>query len=708
MNRRLKQIIRMGVTLVLGAALICGCSRQSGQTVPELVEPAAVNSAYRPVEYGNIGNVQTLSVNVVPMKYCNFYNTSVYVASVAVEVGQYVNEGDVLAYADLERTQQQLDGAKESLDYENQTYALNKKISDATLAKLESSDEDNTVAINTEKENASYDLKLHDYRVGKLNEDIAALQKVITEGSLVANHSGYVCYIKDIGSNPNAGASECIVMVADMNDTYLEAAINVNEYKYKDYEVQYLVKDGQHYDIEQLEYTPEELILSKALSKYPRLRFTCPDAGTLTIGNSYQLVFIQSDISNVLIVGNDSVYEENGEKFVYVKTDKSDKEKRIIEAGSKDKNYTQVKSGLEEGDLVYYESSSIMPVDYEEYTVELSDYSIENHCFNYTLANAFTFKYASEYEGTVSEIAVTKKAEVKKGDLLYVIDTGEGKAAMTEAQYAIDGENISFAQTEKDYNEQLAATEDANDRIILTSRFEIAKLNHVNSLKQLQESYDNVVKNNDGTGKMSVYAQQDGEIDSIYVTEGTPVSIGKNILAIDVKGSQKLLFQLVDNDGGKVFLDNIADLGETMTVEVGDVTYTAKCTGFNVLGSANVVYPYTKGDKTYLSYCQTSGLENESFYAELDDTSLYSVLPKGQKFTFDYVARENTIAIPLSMVNTDSTQSAGDNNFYVWKIVEDQLVKQYVGVDTSLMQYDYGQVVVISGLKAGDVLAKEK
>lgn len=60
------------------------------------------------------------------------------------------------------------------------------------------------------------------------------------------------------------------------------------------------------------------------------------------------MYFSTSTAANVLVVGNDSLYEEGDKYFVYVKTDSSDKEKREIKIGAQDDNYTEVKSGLSE------------------------------------------------------------------------------------------------------------------------------------------------------------------------------------------------------------------------------------------------------------------------------------------------------------------------------------------------------------------------
>ena len=83
------------------------------------------------------------------------------------------------------------------------------------------------------------------------------------------------------------------------------------------------------------------------------------------------MYFSTSTAANVLVVGNDSLYEEGDKYFVYVKTDSSDKEKREIKIGAQDDNYTEVKSGLSEGDLFYYYSDSTIPSYYTRYEIKL-------------------------------------------------------------------------------------------------------------------------------------------------------------------------------------------------------------------------------------------------------------------------------------------------------------------------------------------------
>lgn len=54
--------------------------------------------------------------------------------------------------------------------------------------------------------------------VQKLNEEIAALDDLIADGTLKANHSGEVVYTKSLTVSRNAGTGENVVVVADTED----------------------------------------------------------------------------------------------------------------------------------------------------------------------------------------------------------------------------------------------------------------------------------------------------------------------------------------------------------------------------------------------------------------------------------------------------------------------------------------------------------
>lgn len=112
-----------------------------------------------------------------------------------------------------------------------------------------------------------------------------------------------------------------------------------------------------------------------------------------------------------------------------------------------------------------------------------------------------------------------------------MVDTGEGKAAITEAKNAIDSENESYAQKIADYDKQIrdlseggSSTEENNQQDaepdtaydeqqlklnlqLLDLQKKLAGADHTYQLSQLQSAYDSISEGNDGKGNISVYAK---------------------------------------------------------------------------------------------------------------------------------------------------------------------------------------------------------
>ena len=690
-----------------------GCGKGTTETVPELKESIAANSAYRPVESGEIGKTEVLFGTVVPTDYCSFYHTNVNISEIAVEIGDYVEAGDVVAYADVDAAKETLEGLNDDLENENQNYAINRQMAQIRehqiTADAEASDEVKSNWMAAEKENQRYDQLLHEYRAGKLNASIQEQQEIIEQGTLRAEHSGYVTYTKNIEEISAAEAYENIVVVADPDTPYIELAdTTIAQYKYADYEVKYLQLNGEHYDVEEISYSMDEVILARVDSRYPNVRLACPKEAELTMGATYPVFFRKKKIEGVLIIGADSLYGDENESYVYVKNETGGREKRTVTTGASDDNYVEALSGLEEGELVYYSSDARVPVDYEEYTVELTDYNIDNKSMSYSLEDKRIFWYDSEYEGTIAEIAVDREDEVKEGDLLYVIDSGEGKAALTEAGNNISQENTIYAETIKGIEESLAAAADEDTRQLLNCQRELEAVNHAYRLKKLQKAYDRIGTNNDGNGKISVYAAKSGTVIKISAKEGEYVTGSQHVMSVGEKAKKKLLVQMKPIEKERVYVDNIADFGETVTITVGEKAYTGHCTGWtaNQANNLNKTWVSSDEDGAYLSHCTDSGYFYAAFYMEMEEEQFYEDMLIG-KAVFSYLTMEDVIAIPSSLVYQETRITKPEQTYYyVWRVVDGELVKQYVLIDEE--NSGGSKTVVLSGLSQQDVLAKEK
>lgn len=729
-----QSVIPVVLTGLFFVMLIGGCGSKKTETIPDLEEPAASNASYQQVTYGDIGTTNVLLGTAVPKEYGQAYKANVTVTKILVEPGDMVEKGDVLAYADVDEASASREAKQQELSHENTVYELNQKINQLQQDKLANQQEatvvDDTQEAITEEspqetetenitsqiavlqENSRYDTKLHEYRVQKLNEEIAALDDLIADGTLKANHSGEVVYTKSLTVSRNAGTEENVVVVADTEDLEIKLKdVTVQNYKYKDVPEKYMLQSGERVPVTEREYSTDELVLAKINNNYPNVLIEKPEGVELKAGELYPIYFEEKKAEHVLLVGNDSLYQEDGETYVYVKAGDDTREKRKVTAGAADDHNTQITDGLAEGEAVYYETTERMPSDYTEYTVERSDFQVENHGLKLSRADKNARVYLAAKEGEIVKIAVEKDAEVKKGDLLYIINTGEGKAAITEAANAIETENTSYQKQQADYDAQLAELENGldsasdYDRQMITLQKEIAEADHNQTLQQLQAAYDTLSRGNDGTGKLSVYADADGQVSKITAWEGDTVEAGEEILKMKGETSDLLLVQMVSSKSVTVYTDDIAEVGEPVSITSGDTTYTGTCVGF-AAGSNNLDEGciYTDEDGVHYTFQTTSGYDAPAFYVRMDD-EITDDMGKGGSVDFPYISMEDVVVLPAGMIYEEKdAMNPKKVSYFVWKVEEGHLVKQYVLLDDTLTG---NGKVVLTGVEAGDVLARE-
>ncbi len=775
--RNILSIKKLAVLGICVSFLAGGCGKMTESSIPELEEPVALNEAYRPVEYGTIGSIQVLMATAVPRDYCNYYSANVNISQIYVEPGDTVNAGDVLAVCDVDEAKKQLQECKAALAHENETYEISAQISDTQIKmwenqaaqqdnnehnkmdpadgamadayeintdtnideqaedtgefsteqteENESTGEDYNKQIATEQENQRYDKQLHEYRVQKINEQIALYQQLVDDGTLKAAHSGLVTYTKKLTEGRSAAAYENIVIVSDTDDLVLDIkATAINEYKYSDYDKKYVIVDGEKYDVTESQYTSEVMVLSKINNRYPDVCVESREKPFLTAGQMYPVYFEKTKANQALVVGKDSIYKDGDTRYVYVKNDEGGREKRIITTGESDENYTQVTEGLKEGELVYYNSTDQVPTKYSKYTVTRSDFDIANYGVQYSRSDAGTITETCDYEGQIVSVNVKQDDTVEKGMLLYVVDTGEGKAAITEAKNAIDSENESYAQKIADYNKQIkdlsegGSSAEENNRQdekpdtaydeqqlklnlqLLDLQKKLAGADHTYQLSRLQSEYDSISAGNDGKGNISVYAKKDGKVSKVSVKAGDNVEEGADILQITGNSTDVLLVQVKESNSYKVYKDNIADVGERVSLELDGTTIYGSCIGFAGYGREAQKGYINQDDKgVHITGNTDSGYGNAAFYIKLDN-GIPDDLTRASAVKFSYVSFKKVVVVPTSIIHKQvNPMDKDDISYYVWKIDGDSVVKQPV----ILSDYTSGSnTLVLYGIDEGD------
>lgn len=758
------------MTMLLG--LLGGCEKKEIQA-PELLAPVAVNEAYRIVGYGDIGDFQYRHGQVVPMDYCHFWKTRTDVAEIKVDVGQYVEKGEVLAVADIEAAEEMKNDIIAQKELYTARHTLNCGIYDAKKQELnyrlmgyqEIMDDENINATRLEMaildENHNYDVLLYEYNITAYNKDISKYQEIISDGTLVAKTSGYVTYVKDLSNGSGVENFENIVIISDYNDCYVEvedAWIRDSMFYY--YPVCYTLLNGEKYYLNEYEYNPDELVIAGNREAYPYLRLNFENAEAMPeIGSRIPVFFQKSITENVLYVGNDSLYSDDLGDFVYVNKD-GQTEKRYVEIGDTDKFNTEIKSGLEAGEMVFYSSESVLPENYKTVSVVSMDYDVLESTYNCDISNTRNSLYLSEYEGNIKNIYVNVGDYVEKGDLICTIETNESSAALVDMENQINNYKSSYTDTISNYDSQIKelenqkavaisareqkATEEAvEESEIATStdatpeiatstdageeaeeempvrnyipeelayqieqvkyQKQIYELEYAYQLGIMEQQYSKAKGKDDGTGASNIYADFSGEIAYIKAL-GSEVEYGDRVFNIKIESDNKVVIKYSD----KVNLNQRIEITDTVTGTV----YTGRVSGLSGTKTQNKVYLFTEDGEV----CVTSNKNNDvAFYVSVEDESFYET---SGEYIAEYATTsiKQTILIPKDAVHVEYP-TMGPELYYVWKIDEEQLVKQYVelagttritegDINEDLLENDYVSCV-IKGLTPEDEIALE-
>lgn len=342
----------------------------------------------------------------------------------------------------------------------------------------------------------------------------------------------------------------------------------------------------------------------------------------------------------------------------------------------------------------------------------------------YSRSDAGTITETCDYEGQIVSVNVKQDDTVEKGMLLYVVDTGEGKAAITEAKNAIDSENESYAQKIADYDKQIkdlsegGSSAEENNRQdekpdtaydeqqlklnlqLLNLQKKLACADHTYQLSQLQSAYDSISAGNDGKGNISVYAKNDGKVSKVSVKAGDNVEEGSDILQITGNSTDVLLVQVKDSNSYKVYKDNIADVGERVSLELDGTTIYGSCIGFAGYGSVAQKGYINQDDKgVHITGNTDSGYGNAAFYIKLDN-GIPDDLTRASAVKFSYVSFKKVVVVPTSIIHKQvNPMDKDDISYYVWKIDGDSVVKQPV----ILSDYTSGSnTLVLYGIDEGD------
>ena len=721
---------------------------------PELLEPVSGTESYREVSYGDVGSMEILYGSIVQKEYPVFWTTQVEVEDILVNVGDYVQEGQIVATADLDAAKKTQANLQEDRILLVSKYELESKNHELAIQKLQLKQDgqnqlgDTTGAAQTEKEiateqeNANYDTLLYRHQLANYDEQIQAQQEIIDDGTLKAIASGYITYVKQFPYENQVTSAQNVVVISDYEDTYIRVQNKtIKDEILKNYDKYYTMQDGQKIALQEYPYSVQERLAAENQMKYPNLRMQYEDMTKRgAVGTVIPIYLVRNRVEDVLYVGKDSIYEDDKGTFVYVKNGER-RERRYIEIGVDDSTNVEILSGLSEGEKVYYTTDAAWPDKYDEYVVEkASDFDAMYYTNRLVVEDSTRRYYKSSYEGTVQDVCISGgSTSVEQGDVIVKIRTDEGSAKLAEMRSDMESmkenreksvqaheDRIHSLQTEKQGNPiatesdaQMATGTDAEqeknpnmqamldlDIQMENIDFQIQTLDYEYQVKKAQQDYDEASRNNNGSGVISICAENAGVLYTVYVENGSKVKTGDKLFAIDIPVQEKLAIYI--NDKNTVPLGTavqIQDAGEKQLQGIiCGSTGTAE-------GSPEGYYITTKDNKVYIT--QSIAYDSQMYYVKLEGNADITDIQDAQMLSYPTISLQDVYTIPSDMIYTEKQKREKDvERHYVWKIVDGNLEKQYIEMksfsvtqDTSKYKKGSTIAVVFNGLSEDDVLA---
>lgn len=733
--------------LLISTILMSGCGEV--REVPELLEPSTNITLYRPVERAKVGQNHIEKGIVVPTEYSHFFKRMTTIKDIYVDVGQYVNEGDVLAVADIKAVKEEVTELQAALNLCVKEHEINIPMHELNTAIINSEkqgylyidDQDSAMEcydkLKLENEDNFYDEQLYQYTVDYYNRQIAEAQKLIGEGTLKAKKSGYVTYVKDTSKTSTVGVNEAVVVIADYEDCYIELpSTPISNNRYAKYELKKAVLDGREVPIEEIPYTNQETVYARAMNCYPHVRYKTTEPVDMKVGDCIPLIFVMKNKENVLCLAFDSINADEGGNYVYVRLEDGTLEKRYVLLGVTDTFYAEVLEGVSEGENVLYSQEVVKPTKYEEYTVEPGEFIETVQAKSIKKAETINKAYFAPIDGKVTELNVAIGDEVKKGDVLAVLDMGSGAAGILDIDTKIKHLKMDYEKSVKDADKEISTLHENNLRMltdiemleaagedesimnqmgcqrrmmelqeeIMGIQKQIAAVEYEENLRKLNKQAARIKENNDGTGRVKIVAESDGVVSRVYVSKGNLVKVGgEHYLLMSVTNSQKGRAELL-------FSKDTSMPGLKVKAE-GRVNDSTDIYEGEVISCANNGRTYVRteeDEKVYVSTVQNPDKANESVIVDLTDKDFFDkVSLKDCQMKLETIHLTGVVVLPGYCVLHEESKLTGEYKPFVWKLENGELVKRYVVTGTDYGFGNDNEVVIFAGVAPGDVLAVE-
>lgn len=736
----MKRKVSVGLSMLLIVLLSGGC-QSSSLTVPELISERESSKKTCVAEYHDIYDVKVEDAWVNGVRECVIAKTDGVVKELHKIVGDRVKKGDVLLTTASEELETRYESLQEEISEIDQNHASQLKVYQlerqkrtAQLSYLKSEAGRDASGEADAKEqsrliklcqaeiteidhNIAYENRMHEAKVKVQREQLLELKKQLEQNVLKSPCDGIVGeFLRGItvGSSITAKQPAVVIYNTDCKvlnyDSDVQYAMDDESSKIVAEDIVFYYQDKK-YNLEEYTYNERQKRAGVSMETSLQTCYIFDGIKSMEIGDMGKIVYKINVKEHALVVPNDAVKSEGQQKFVYVKG-----EKVYVETGVISSRYTEIVTGLSEGDEVSYISYEGMTanetLDVKQYEgtgegplPKVTEAKVERGDIAYApnmdlsedddgFEPYFEYQVVDTYEsGVFEKLLVSTGDKVKKGQAVAYVRHDVKKSELVSLQNEIaenrrqlQRERLSYDKQVKEYKKQLIKADNSYERSQVNYDLEILKTQYLLTVQTLNQGIRGCQKElSDLQEKSSgiVKAPASGTVvDTSVFTKGQSISPADFLCKI--AGDDYYLCRV--HVWGQLHVNQRVTL--TMMKDDSKVSGTVIYDGSDV---------YRGGTNDLLLREEVQ--KNECCaYIKTDQKLDYKLLVKGA--TCNIIQLKNVLSLPDDAVEFRTSLYDGYHNCFVnKKIGEDDYIKTNV-----ITGGGYNASWIIEGMSEGDTV----
>lgn len=490
MRMRHKRILAAVLSSVLLAVPLAGCGEApgaAGRDETQLLEPMGVGEAYEAAARRNLYDAKVYGGTVCPYTEEYSLKNVGYFDSYGALPGDRVKKGQVLLHTNTEELSERIENQEKQLAENEKNHQEYLKEMNETLKQYRSDEkywgqavenwdrekpaEDDAFYQKWAEDAYYYESRYRNALIGrqKTEEEIRQtselyemdqeydrllldrLRQERNESMILSGMNGVVMNVRFTGKDARLQADYPIMAVSDPDRKCIKSDF-ISKNDINNAERLYAIIDGSAYEVEYEPMESEEYNrLMEQNGKVYTTFYLSEEAADTELGKYVAIVLVKESRENVLTVPQEALMRGEDGSYVYL-IEGEEKIYTPVKVGMQDGLYSEILSGLEEGDRVMVSKEAEAAADKTAKLVsgtvsyEFSGSGFLAYPVQEWISNPV--EYGTAY---FVECRVNLNQQVKKGDVLVVIRVRPDEVALTRQERSLQRERERLMELHKEY-----------------------------------------------------------------------------------------------------------------------------------------------------------------------------------------------------------------------------------------------------------------